>query len=850
MKPSTLAVTSFLLSIATDLTHISAFTPSIFSTARGSSFATTNTNDVVQCLTPNNRIHTLLHGGILSPDDQLDNDDNDDEDEDEDDDDDDEDDDDDDSPLSNRSSYSSGSRLSKTFANLKLDPDDPNPPIKPRPGRYGFRESLTDSVLLPPPIPDDQLKPTMTRDERKENLRIMRQIKKNDLADLRMRKDHAGWVDANNDLKKRERSDPWYGLNERCREAYQLGEMAEVEKIQVLMETVGGTPPGIPLNPKRGYALYTDIYDIGITPERAESAMDQQIIEERSKRGRAMIAERKKNMELEQRKWEDTMRSPGEREEKEAKERRERTMARLLGEIEEERKKKEERAKKLLGELPKAPLDSAASLDAALKAARADVKRLRKLRREGVGLGEVSDEADSTYLKPEDRIELEKASGGEGSGVSVEKQSSAARARKAAEAESSGGRPRLPGDTDIKRGEITIPSETPEDEKALSFSTTDSGPLTVQVTSSYNTEQSDPPMRKHCFQYTIRILNNSASDTVQLLSRRFEIQTVGSSMKDVVKGEGVTGRQPILAPGEVFEYTSTAPLSVRPIGTTIIAARMRGEYKYVTLKNGQEKATEEQVKKGGDNSAKLGMFHFVFPEEQRVKPIRSSNTDDYDDDDDDDDDDDEEEEVGLLGGSKMSTMASADPAKERTPAPAAVSPPSPASTLPGDSDLSTGNLTVPPNDSSDEYTAPYLRVQVTSTYRPERSDPSLDKHCFAYSVRITNTATVSSPEEGDKAAPSVQLVSRRFEIQTIGSDTKDVVQGPGVTGRQPILKPGESFEYTSTAPLSVRPMRDKTAVVARMEGEYSFVVLDGTEGEEEKPSKARMGMFHFVLPDE
>ena len=51
----------------------------------------------------------------------------------------------------------------------------------------------------------------------------------------------------------------------------------------------------------------------------------------------------------------------------------------------------------------------------------------------------------------------------------------------------------------------------------------------------------------------------------------------------------------------------------------------------------------------------------------------------------------------------------------------------------------------------------------------------------------------------------------------MGSSTKDVVQGPGVTGRQPILKPGESFEYTSTALLSVKPIIDKTAVVARME---------------------------------
>jgi ApaG protein len=134
-----------------------------------------------------------------------------------------------------------------------------------------------------------------------------------------------------------------------------------------------------------------------------------------------------------------------------------------------------------------------------------------------------------------------------------------------------------------------------------------------------------------------------------------------------------------------------------------------------------------------------------------------------------------------------------------------------------------------------------VRVVVTSTYRPERSDPKLDKHCFAYNVRITNES------RNDR---SIQLVSRRFEIQTVGSANKDVVQGPGVTGRQPVLKPGESFEYTSTAPLSVRPMLDRTKVVARMSGEYNFVQLadDGKTPLSSTPLKAELGAFHFILP--
>merc|ERR1712238_236777 len=220
----------------------------------------------------------------------------------------------------------------------------------------------------------------------------------------------------------------------------------------------------------------------------------------------------------------------------------------------------------------------------------------------------------------------------------------------------------------------------------------------------------------------------------------------------------------------------------------------------------------------------------IFPQEQRVKPIRAT-----EDDEDDEDDEDASSKV-------MDAVATPVPQSSSSPS----TTPAPATTLPGDADMTAGDITVsPPNDSSDTLTSPYLRVQVTSTYRPERSDPKMDKHCFAYSVRITNIAE-PDPPTGEEGA-SVQLVSRRFEIQTVGSETKDVVQGPGVTGRQPLLKPGESFEYTSTAPLSVRPMREKTEVVARMEGEYSFVVAGG---DNQDVLKAKMGMFHFVLPEE
>jgi ApaG protein len=777
---SQLAVAAFLAQAGT--TRFSnAFTPTLFSSSSSSAVISRGISGHVEVITRSSASRSIAlnlssSGSYLGMDD------------DEDDDDEEEDDDEDDIELSSAGRYSDAK---SPFTGLKLDPWDPKPLIKPRPSRYFSSEEESEIV------PDDQLKQTMSVEERKENLAVMRQIRKSDLPDLRMRKDHAGWVEANNDLKRRYRRDPWFGVNERLRDASMLGEPQEkIDNLKQLSAKLGGPPPGIDMGNK-DYAVHTEIYDIGISPSRASSMLEDEIRAERAARGRAMMAERRKNMEKEQQQYEEDMRFPGLREDREAKERRERVMRRLMGEIEEDQKKKRERAKEILGKLPETPESRTKSMEKALNEAREEMK---KIRRKQLGKDVEGAEED-----------------GATTGVGAKSGGSAARAREAAAAEAAGGRPRLPGDEDVTRGEIDIPIEP--------SSTTVTGPLEVKVSSVYNNEQSDPAMRKHCFQYTIKITNNSPTDTIQLLGRRFEIQTVGSSMKDVVQGEGVTGRTPVLKPGETFEYTSTAPLSVRPIGTTIIAARMRGEYRYVVLKEGQDTATEEQVKNGGNETADLGTFHFIFPEEQRVKPFRP---------DDDDDDEEEEEEED---DPKAKSSASTSTAKE-TPKPASTPSASPSSTLPGDEDMKTGIIAIPLNDNS-EVVTDNVKVSVTSSYRPERSDSSQDKHCFAYNIRITN--------ESDNP---IQLVSRRFEIQTIGLEHKDVVQGPGVTGRQPILKPGESFEYTSTAPLNVKPILDKTPVVARMQGEYNFVILgkDGTTPLSSKPLQAKLGLFHFILP--
>ncbi len=78
-----------------------------------------------------------------------------------------------------------------------------------------------------------------------------------------------------------------------------------------------------------------------------------------------------------------------------------------------------------------------------------------------------------------------------------------------------------------------------------------------------------------------------------------------------------------------------------------------------------------------------------------------------------------------------------------------------------------------------------IRVSVTSTYLPNRSSPGTGEYVFAYTVQIAN--------EGRAAA---QLRSRHWVI-TDGGGAVHEVRGDGVVGAQPLLQPGQKFEYTS-----------------------------------------------------
>lgn len=95
--------------------------------------------------------------------------------------------------------------------------------------------------------------------------------------------------------------------------------------------------------------------------------------------------------------------------------------------------------------------------------------------------------------------------------------------------------------------------------------------IRVEVLSRYSVENSGPG--EWVFEYTIRITNHS-EDTVQLLTRHWIITDALERTREV-QGPGVVGKQPVLAPGESFEYSSWCPLKT-PTGM------MHGTYQMVS----------------------------------------------------------------------------------------------------------------------------------------------------------------------------------------------------------------------------------------------------------------------------
>jgi ApaG protein len=101
--------------------------------------------------------------------------------------------------------------------------------------------------------------------------------------------------------------------------------------------------------------------------------------------------------------------------------------------------------------------------------------------------------------------------------------------------------------------------------------------LRVSVEARYSAEHSRPSANQWFFLYTIRIANEGA-ETCQLVSRHWIIRDATGRIEEV-RGQGVVGEQPVLEPGDSFEYTSGCPLPT-PFGS------MEGTYQMVTAGGG------------------------------------------------------------------------------------------------------------------------------------------------------------------------------------------------------------------------------------------------------------------------
>ena len=100
-----------------------------------------------------------------------------------------------------------------------------------------------------------------------------------------------------------------------------------------------------------------------------------------------------------------------------------------------------------------------------------------------------------------------------------------------------------------------------------------------------------------------------------------------------------------------------------------------------------------------------------------------------------------------------------------------------------------------------------FRVEVRPLYLPEHSAPARNLYTFSYTITITNV--------GDIAA---QLISRSWNVNDANGHTEKV-RGLGVVGQQPLLQPGQRFEYTSGTRLATP--------TGTMHGSFFFVAEDG-----------------------
>jgi ApaG protein len=109
-----------------------------------------------------------------------------------------------------------------------------------------------------------------------------------------------------------------------------------------------------------------------------------------------------------------------------------------------------------------------------------------------------------------------------------------------------------------------------------------------------------------------------------------------------------------------------------------------------------------------------------------------------------------------------------------------------------------------------------VEVTVTPLFSPERSSPGEGYFFWTYTIDITNLG-----------AETVQLKTRHWQI-TDAIGRLQEVKGPGVVGKEPLLKPGASFQYTSGVPLPTPS--------GLMSGSYGMVTADGEHFDIEIPA--------------
>lgn len=109
-----------------------------------------------------------------------------------------------------------------------------------------------------------------------------------------------------------------------------------------------------------------------------------------------------------------------------------------------------------------------------------------------------------------------------------------------------------------------------------------------------------------------------------------------------------------------------------------------------------------------------------------------------------------------------------------------------------------------------------IEVTVTPRFMPDRSSPGSGHYFWAYTIEISNLGN-----------ETVQLKTRTWQI-TDAQGREQEVRGAGVVGEEPILGPGESFEYTSGVPLQTPS--------GFMAGSYGMVTADGEQFDIEIPA--------------